>query len=69
MNLNEYESFIRYLIHIDSSKKLLELFKKFLFSVFKNGMVFENSRTMPVFYKSNSDVDYTEFITIMNKFE
>jgi hypothetical protein len=69
MNLNEYESFIRYLIHIDSSKKLLELFKKFLFSVFKNGMVFENSRTMPVFYESNSDVDYTKFITIMNKFE
>lgn len=69
MTLNEYESFVRYLIHIDSSKKLLELFKKFLFSVFKNGMVFENSRTMYLMKVSDSDIDYTEFITRMNKFE
>jgi len=61
MNLNEYESFARYLLHIDSSNKLLELFKKFLFSIFENGISgYAN-------FKSNDD--YTEFITRMDKYE
>ena len=61
MTLNEYESFARHLLHIDSSNKLLELFKKFLFSIFENGMSgYAN-------FKSNDD--YTEFITRMDKYE
>ena len=61
MNWNEFESFVRYLIHIDNSNKLLELFKNFLFSVFENGISgYAN-------FKSNDD--YTEFITRMDKYE
>jgi len=61
MNWNEFESFVRYLIHIDNSNKLLELFKNFLFSVFENGISgYAN-------FKSN--YDYTEFITRMDKYE
>lgn len=54
MNWNEFESFVRYLLHIDRSKKLLELFKNFLYSVFKNGM--------SGFNNFKSDFHYTEFI-------
>lgn len=60
MNLYEYESFVRYLLYIDSSI-LLELFKKFLFSIFENGISgYAN-------FKSNDD--YTEFITRMNSYK
>lgn len=61
MNLNEYESFVRYLLHIDSSNKLLELFKNFLFSVFENGI--------SGYANFHSNNDYTEFITRMDKYE
>ena len=60
MNLYEYESFVRYLLYIDSSI-LLELFKKFLFSIFENGISGYGN------FKSNDD--YTEFITRMNYYE
>jgi hypothetical protein len=60
MNLNEYESFVRYLLYIDSSI-LLELFKKFLFSIFENGI--------SGYANFKSSDDYTEFITRMNIYE
>jgi hypothetical protein len=61
VSLNEYESFVRYLIHIDNSNKLLELFKNFLFSVFENGI--------SGYANFKSDFHYTEFITRMDKYE
>jgi hypothetical protein len=61
MILYEYESFVLHLLHIDSSNKLLELFKKFLFSVFENGI--------SGYANFKSSDDYTEFITRMDKYE
>jgi hypothetical protein len=60
MNLYEYESFVRYLLYIDSSI-LLQFFKNFLFSIFENGI--------SGYANFKSKDDYTEFITRMNKFE
>ena len=61
MNWNEFESFVRHLLHIDNSNKLLELLKNFLFSVFENGM--------SGYANFKSDFHYTEFITRMDKYE